>query len=367
MTAGAVEAFRSRGEPGPWTGEKGKRILTAAVGAAGVDGLVDRDPDKKSKRHLAEAVIGGLATNRVVNGAREGDDSRSRSRGGRSRSRGRGGDSGGGGGALGGLAGAGLAAAAGKALLDKARSKSRNRGRRYSSSDSSRSRSRRPKRSKSVSDYVKKGLVFAGLTEGDKRRDDYDRGGRSRGGGGGYRDSQVARPRGVAGGEAKGYDSSDTELSSTEEEKQKRKIKGKEYLSAGFATIATLNAVREVQQTMEKRDQRHQAVMDGKLSPEQASKMKKKAWIKDAAAIGIAGLGIKGAMEEWKEVKESREQCHQFLSQREQREKHREELRKKRQARQANDNYGGGGGGGGGGGNYSNGPRYNDGNPYAGY
>ncbi|KAI9711606.1 MAG: hypothetical protein M1812_007128 [Candelaria pacifica] len=356
LTAGAVEAFRSRGEPGPWTGEKGKRILTAAVGAAGVDGLADKDPEHKSKRHLAEAVIGGLAANRVVNGAR--DRSRSRSRGGRG-----GGGGGGGDGGLGGLAAGGLAAAAGKALLDRTRSKSRNRGRRYSSSDSSRSRSRRPQRSKSVSDYVNKGLAAVGLADNDKRRDDYDRGGRSRGGGGDYRDSQVARPRGAAGGEAKGSSSSsDTEISTSEEEKRVMKLRGKEYLTTGLAGVATIHAVHGVYQSMEKRDKRHKQVVEGKLSPEEASKMKKQAIVKDAASIGIAVLGIKSAMGEWKEVQEQRHECHEFTSQKEQRARHREELRKKRQARLAN-----GGSSGGGNGYYNNGPVYHDGNPYAGY
>ncbi|KAI9696558.1 MAG: hypothetical protein M1836_005577 [Candelina mexicana] len=354
LTAGAVEAFRSRGEPGPWTGEKGKRILTAAVGAAGVDGLADRDPEHKSKRHIAEAVIGGLATNRVVNGAR--DRSRSRSRGGR-------GGGGGEGGGLGGLAAGGLAAAAGKALLDRTRSKSRNRGRRYSSSDSSRSRSRRPRRSKSVSDYVNKGLAAVGLADNDKRREDYDRGGRRRGGDGGYRDSQVARPRGVAGGEAKSSSSSsDTEISSSEEERRAKKMRGKEYLTAGLAGVATIHAVHGVYQSMEQRDKRRKQVLEGKLSPEEAQKLKKQGIVKDAAAVGIAALGIKSAMGEWKEVQEQRHECHEFLSQKEQRAKHREELRRKRQARLANGNSGGGGGG-----NYTNGPVYHDGNPYAGY
>lgn len=138
LVAGAVEAFRSRKDPGPWKGEKGLRIATAALGAGGIDGLVDRDPDKKSKRHLAEAVIGGLAANRLANGPRgrsiDADGrarSRSRSIFGRSMSRGRdqgksGGGSGGGNG-LKELAAGGALAAAGKAIYDRVRSKSRRR------------------------------------------------------------------------------------------------------------------------------------------------------------------------------------------------------------------------------------------------
>ncbi|KAL1992321.1 hypothetical protein VTN49DRAFT_4353 [Thermomyces lanuginosus] len=46
LVAGAVEAFRARKDPGPWTGPKGRRVLTAAISAGGVDGLLDRNPDK---------------------------------------------------------------------------------------------------------------------------------------------------------------------------------------------------------------------------------------------------------------------------------------------------------------------------------
>ncbi|SMR42819.1 unnamed protein product [Zymoseptoria tritici ST99CH_1A5] len=149
LVAGAVEAFRSRKEPGPWTGEKGKRIATAALGAGGIDGLMqDRNPDEKSKRHLATAVLGGMAASRLANGSRANSRDRedrseysperrprSRSRSvidrlrGRSKSRGRPAspDGGGGNGAVKGLLGAGAIAAAGKALYNKARSKSRKR------------------------------------------------------------------------------------------------------------------------------------------------------------------------------------------------------------------------------------------------
>lgn len=165
IVAGAVEAFRTRNEPGPWTGEKGRRIATAAIGAGGIDRIADRNPDKKSKMHLAEAVIGGLAANRLANGPRDkgnyDERGRSRSRSTfrsrsrsiidrfRSKSRGRSVDPDGSpdrhrsksrGGALGGLAAGGALAAAGKAIYDRVRSKSRgadkNRRRSLSRSDS---------------------------------------------------------------------------------------------------------------------------------------------------------------------------------------------------------------------------------------
>jgi hypothetical protein len=152
--AGVIEAWRSRKEPGPWTGQKGQRIATAALGAAGIDSLVDKDPDRKGKRHVAEAAIGGLIANRVANGSRSqsrgrgrstsrsrsrsaskgGIRARSRSLFGRSQSRGRdGGDSH----TLRDVAGAGAVLAAGKALYNRVRSKSRQR----KEKDRSRSRS----------------------------------------------------------------------------------------------------------------------------------------------------------------------------------------------------------------------------------
>jgi hypothetical protein len=71
LLAGATEAFRVRKEPGGWGGEKGKRILTAAIGAGGINAAADRDPDHKSNRHILEAVVGGLAGNHHVNLDRE--------------------------------------------------------------------------------------------------------------------------------------------------------------------------------------------------------------------------------------------------------------------------------------------------------
>ena len=193
LVAGATEAFRMRKEPGGWGGEKGKRVLTAAVGAGGINSLLDKDGDKGTTRHTIESVVGGLLGNRVLNGSR--DDAADRSR---SRSRGRDGDrssGGGGGGKIGELVAGGLTAAAAKAFAD--RNKSKDRGRRSYSSSSEDSRdNRRPRRSKSVSDYVRQGMGAIGIGgDKDKRngnrareisRGDYDDYSppRTRGGGG---------------------------------------------------------------------------------------------------------------------------------------------------------------------------------------
>lgn len=170
LVAGAVEAFRSRNVPGAWTGAKGQRVATAALGAAGIDGLIDRDPEKHEKRHVAESAIGGLLANRAVNGSRSrsraprdespGRRSRSRSRSIFSRSRSRGRSRSGSpardsnGNPIAKIAGTGAVIAAGKALYDRVRSKSRGGGRSRSRSRS-RSRNRRDRsRSSSADSYV---------------------------------------------------------------------------------------------------------------------------------------------------------------------------------------------------------------------
>jgi len=181
LVAGAVEAFRSRKDPGSWTGEKGQRVATAALGAAGIDSLVDKDPTRKAKRHIAQATIGGLVTSHFANGARsqsrgrDGSRSRSQSRSGRSRSRsifGRGRSQSrgreGGGNTLKDVAGAGAVLAAGKAIYDRIRSKSRSRR------DRSRSVS-------SENSYVpSRGHKYTKSRSSDY--DDRPRGGRSRSG-----------------------------------------------------------------------------------------------------------------------------------------------------------------------------------------
>ena len=328
LVAGAVEAFRSRKEAGPWTGEKGRRIATAAIGAGGIDGLIDRDPNKKSKRHLAEAVIGGLAANRLANGPRSksrgrGFDSRdvspddrsfrSRSRSvmdrlrGRSQSRGRAGseERGGGGiGTIGKVAGAGAAAVGLKKLYDHARSKSRSR--------------RSPSRDSSADSYVP-----SRRAPRDQRRSQGSDTGSTRqtGGRGDPGGREVARGTstviaGGGGGRGNndgGNDSSDSS-STTDMEKTRKHMRGKELITAGLATVATIHAAHGVYSSMESHEKRHRLVAEGEMTPEEARKKQTKAWIQDAAAVGIAALGIKGAFSEWKEMNEQRYDCRSKLT-----------------------------------------------------
>ena len=321
ITAGAIEAWRSRKEPGGMGGQ-GKRILTAAVGAAGVNSAIDNDPNKHGMRHTIESAIGGLAGNRLVNGPREGSRDRSRSRG-----RGGGKEEGSN---VGGIASAAaIAGLAGKAFNDyRSRSRKRQDERRggsdyddddyYDRRGSGRRDSERPagpnrKRSQSVSEFVTrhidKGLAAVGLGDSEHHKPEYgkDKFGR-RNIEDNNDDDYVARPRGGYQDQGGDEDHSDgTDSYSSENEKKKMKQVGKkEFLTAGLATVATIHAVHGVHQSMEKRKMRHQKVMEGKMSPAEARKLKSRALMQDAASVGIAALGIKGAMSEWKEVNEQR-------------------------------------------------------------
>ena len=322
--AGAAEAFRARNEPGGWGGAKGKRILTAAVGAAGVDGLItgtsNGDPSKHSTRHIIESAIGGLAAGHLVNGPR----SQSRGRG-RSPSQSRGG--------LGDLVSGGILAAGTKKLYDRARSKSR--GRRSESSDSYDGRSpppREKKRSKSITDYARAALgIGGGAKEADDRRsrrelDDDEEYHRERyNGPDGYSDSREVGqplPSAVNGGAhvRDGYDygphhtgdpdtDSDSDLgSSSGEEKERKKGTGKQLLTAGLATIATIHAAHSIWQSAEKHDIRERELRKGEITKAQAKRQRNRGYLQDAASVGIAALGIKGAMSEWMEAKEHREE-----------------------------------------------------------
>ncbi len=376
IVAGAVEAFRVRGEPGPWTGDKAKRIVTAAIGAGGIDALVDKDPNQKSKRHLVEAVLGGLAANRLANGPRDTANadtdgrgrSKSRSRSVmdrfRSKSRGRsgssdrgGGDkkSGGTGNTIKDLAAGGALAAAGKAIYDRVRSKSQNRDRRSPSNSSEDSyvpsRSRRSRRdvgppysqqSRGNPDETAVAVPQQGRRRSIAKKGGGDGGEEERGGGG------------EKGGKAEEDTDSD---STTGMEEKRKKMRGKEFLTAGLASIATIHAAHSVYQSMEASDKRHKQVAEGEMSAEDAKKKRSKAWLQDAAAVGIAALGIKGAYSEWKEMNEQRHTVHEL-----------EEKRRKRQKRHETRMKEAGGGGGKG--RYGGppdryGPVYADGNPYA--
>ncbi|KAK4160861.1 hypothetical protein QBC43DRAFT_324760 [Cladorrhinum sp. PSN259] len=71
VEAGAIEAFRVRGEPGAWAGAKGKRVATAAI-SAGVIGTVaekrKQDHDGDTKLGTKGSALAGMMVSRLVNG-----------------------------------------------------------------------------------------------------------------------------------------------------------------------------------------------------------------------------------------------------------------------------------------------------------
>lgn len=410
LIAGATEAFRVSKEPGTWKGEKAKRVLTAAAGAATIDAAQKPGKDG-SKLGMAESVIGGLIGNRMINGSKRDiieDKATGRSRS-RSRARSESGGKGGGMG-LAALATAGLGAIGAKKAVDNIR-EDRSRSRRRSESiDSYNSRDASPprrqrSRSRSIVDKTRRGLAKIGFGGKDdasdvgSRRggryddddDDYSRDGRdSR-----YRDDydddryrarSRSRGRGAPSrsrASSRGSVSSSDLGDSDEDEKRAKKMRGKQLITSGLAAVATIHAAHNVYQSMEKRNARHRAVKAGRLSTEEARKLKSKALLQDAASVGIAAMGIKGAVAEMKEAREMSHEVAEWKEKKEERHKKRmerlERQRKKleypsdddysddeddlrsyyndkirsRPASRAPASR------------YDEGPRYNDGNPYA--
>lgn len=351
LIAGATEAFRVAKEPGGWKGEKAKRVFTAAAGAATIDAA--QNPDKNQKLSLAESVIGGLVGNRVIHGSKKNIEedkatgrSRSRSRAARDSSK----DGGGGSGGVTGLAAlatAGLGALGAKKIMDgrkdddedgRSRSRSRRPRSRSSSRGGSRSQSRKGvrARSRSVVDGARRRLARIGIGNGpedDKRSDVGSPRGSSRGDGRRRRYSDEydddrdrrrhSRSRSRGAGSRRYDGASDTDLGDSDDDmKETKRKRGKQILTIGLASVATIHAAHNVYQSMEKRNARHAAVKDGRLSPEEAKKLKTKALLQDAASVGIAALGVKGAISEVKEAHEKSKELQEW--------KHEKQLRHER-------------------------------------
>jgi hypothetical protein len=366
LIAGATEAFRVAKEPGGWKGEKTKRVFTAAAGAAAVDSAQDREGG--SKMGLAQSVIGGLLGNRIINGSKsniEEDKVTGRSRS-RSRARSRSGNDQGGNGVSGlaALATAGLGAIGAKKAIDHVRDKrDDSRGRSADSRDSRDGARRQRSRSRSVVDGARKGLARLGIGNGpddrerdrDSRRSDseYDdsrgsrRGGRyddpyddrdDRGYGrtrdprdsrdpyydddrsatsGRRRDRSRSQSRSKRRARSRSSAGSQSDLGDSDDDlKTSRRMRGKQILTTGLAAVATIHAAHGVYQSMEARKSRQRAVKEGRLSPEEAKKLKAKAMLQDAAQIGLAGLGIKGAVSQLKTAHDKQAECKDWEHQR---------------------------------------------------
>lgn len=152
------------------------------------------------------------------------------------------------------------------------------------------------------------------------------------------RDPAWSESRGSKRSSSKSSSSSSTTLpSSSEDEREIKRMKGKEYLSAGLAAVATIHAVSGVMSSLEARDKRHMELAKGEITHEQARRKRNKLRLQDVAAIGIAALGIKGAYSEWQEVQESRTE----VKKKAQEKKERHERRLKRAEKAGKRGYGG--------------------------
>ncbi|KIX07559.1 uncharacterized protein Z518_02212 [Rhinocladiella mackenziei CBS 650.93] len=133
--------------------------------------------------------------------------------------------------------------------------------------------------------------------------------------------------------------SSSSLMSSTEEEKNCRKLQRKKWITAALASVATIHAASKIYSSIESHDKRREKVREGKLSPEDAHKQQRASRWQDAAAIGIAALGIKGAVSEWNEVSEEHSQHKEMLLLREEHHKQRLERERRRRARERGGYY----------------------------
>ncbi|PHH71981.1 hypothetical protein CDD82_6228 [Ophiocordyceps australis] len=340
LLAGATEAFRVSKEPGSWRGEKTKRILTAAAGAATVDAAQN---DSHGRLGLAESVIGGLVGNRLINGSKkeieeDRQTGRSRSRS-RARSHSRGGGSRGGASGLAALATAGLGALGANKAFDSSASRSRRRDR--DSETPSPNGRRRRSRSRSLVDKARNSLAKLGMGSSDdhghgRDDDDFD----DHGGGQGssrysdnmyQQDGNYARSRGdyEAHHGRRGYPS-DSDLGDSDDDRRRaRRIKGKQFVKGGLATVATIHAAHDMYQSWDKRRARLKAVQEGRISADEAKRRRAKDVVQDAASIGMAALGLSSVWKEMKEVKETTHECKQFKLEQARRHERREQRRHK--------------------------------------
>ena len=129
--------------------------------------------------------------------------------------------------------------------------------------------------------------------------------------------------------------SSDTSSlgSSTDEEKQVHKLKRKKWITAALASVATIHAAQKVYSSIENHDKRIIAVQKGEISPEEAHKKQRTARWQDAAAIGIAALGIKGAVSEWNEVQQEHAEHRELMEKKEMHHKKRLEAERRKRAK----------------------------------
>ncbi|OTB01727.1 hypothetical protein M426DRAFT_25337 [Hypoxylon sp. CI-4A] len=69
LEAGGLTAFRLRKDPGSWTGEKGAKVASAALGAAAIDAFIDKDPRRMKSNGMkgfAENTISSMIASKIM-------------------------------------------------------------------------------------------------------------------------------------------------------------------------------------------------------------------------------------------------------------------------------------------------------------
>ncbi|KAH6645612.1 hypothetical protein BKA67DRAFT_585802 [Truncatella angustata] len=65
----ASSAFRMRHDPGRWVGEKGLKVVTAAVAAAAIDAMLDANAKDHPLQHIVASMIQGVVKDVITSGA----------------------------------------------------------------------------------------------------------------------------------------------------------------------------------------------------------------------------------------------------------------------------------------------------------
>ncbi|KAH7142530.1 hypothetical protein DER46DRAFT_619632 [Fusarium sp. MPI-SDFR-AT-0072] len=68
VSTGAEVAFRIRNDRGSWIGEKGIKVVSAAIASATIDFMLDTDPKKHPLAHIAVSMVQGAVTDGIMNG-----------------------------------------------------------------------------------------------------------------------------------------------------------------------------------------------------------------------------------------------------------------------------------------------------------
>jgi hypothetical protein len=120
--------------------------------------------------------------------------------------------------------------------------------------------------------------------------------------------------------------------SSTDDQRRCRDIGRRKWLTGGLAAVATVHAAAKIYSSLEARDKRQQQLIAGEISEDEARRRRNKGRWQDAAAVGVAAIGIRGAMGEWHEVEDKSAEHKRLLKER--KERHQRRMEKQRRARE---------------------------------